>query len=129
MLKPDAKRLDVKAIKQSPGFWYLATPYSKFSGGLQMAYVNACWATAALVRKGIRVFSPISHCHGIATFGGIDPLSHRVWLEQDAAFMDAATGLIVCMVSGWDKSYGIGEEIKEFSAAGKPIYYMELDEC
>ena len=38
--------------------------------------------------------------------------------------MDAARGLIVCEMDGWDESYGIQVEIEVFKAAGKPIIHM-----
>ena len=53
-------------------FWYLATPYSKFPGGLDAAYVEACKAQALLIKAGVPVFCPISHTHGPA----------RAWQNQ-----------------------------------------------
>ena len=106
-------------------FWYLASPYSKYSAGIFAAYVDICQQTALLVRAGIPVFSPIAHSHGIAEFGDIDPADHAVWLPADAPFMDAAHGIIVCKLPGWDNSRGVQHEIDVFAAAGKPVVYME----
>lgn len=106
------------------GFWYVATPYSKYPRGLDAAFEDACKATASLLRMGINVYSPIAHTHPIAKHGGIDPLDHSIWLPADAPMMDAAEGLIVVKMEGWDESYGISEEIKAFRTAGKPIIYV-----
>lgn len=106
-------------------FWYVATPYSKYPGGLDAAFEEACRATAHLVRQGVKVYSPIAHTHPVAKYGEIDPYSHDIWLPVDRPFMDTAEGLIVVKMTGWDESYGISQEIKVFEAAGKPIKYME----
>lgn len=108
-------------------YWYCATPYSKFSGGIEEAFKMACRQTALLIRAKVPVYSPIASTHPVAIHGGMDPLDHSIWLPADKPFMDAAKGLIVVMAEGWRESYGIGEEIKEFRAAGKPIIYMEED--
>lgn len=106
-------------------FWYLATPYSKYPGGLDEAFKLACRAAADLVRAGVKFYSPIAHTHPVAIHGGIDPYAHDIWLPADEPFMHAACGLIVLMADGWATSYGIGQEMRAFEAAGKPIYFME----
>ena len=106
-------------------FWYLASPYSKYSAGIFAAYADACQQAALLVRAGVPVFSPIAHSHGIAEFGEIDPADHEIWLPADAPFMDAAHGIVVCKLPGWDKSRGVQHEIDVFQSADKPVVYME----
>lgn len=106
-------------------FYYLATPYSKYPGGIDEAYKLACRATALLILAKVPVYSPIAHTHGVAIHGVIDPLDHSVWLPADEPLMHAAKGLIVLRADGWSQSYGVGEEIKAFIAAGKPIHFMD----
>lgn len=106
-------------------FWYCATPYSKFHLGIEAAFEQACIQAALLISAGISVYFPICHTHPIAMQGGIDPLDHEIWLPADRAFMDAAKGLIVCKMDGWQDSYGVGVEIETFKAAGKPVVFME----
>lgn len=105
-------------------FYYLASPYTKFPGGLDAAYAAACEQTAILIRAGIPVFSPIAHTHGIALCGGIDPKDHAVWLPADAPFMRAAAALIVCKLPSWERSFGVRAEIDAFYEAGKPVVFM-----
>ena len=112
-------------LKERAGYWYLATPYSKYPAGLEAAYQEACRAAAWLIRSGVRVFSPIAHTHGVAIHGDLDPLDHKIWLPADRPLMDDACGLIVAMLEGWAESYGIQQEILEFTAAQKPIMAME----
>src|SRR3990167_3848405 len=116
---------NLQLLEDTRGYWYLATPYSKYPGGLEVAYSEACKAAAFLIRRSIRVFSPIAHTHPIARFGDLDPLDHNIWLPADKPFMDNACGFIVCKMSGWVQSYGIGEEVKFFGYARKPLMFME----
>jgi len=105
-------------------YWYLATPYSKYPGGLDAAFVLAAKGAAACVRAGVPVFSPITHTHPVAIHGGIDPYDHAIWLPADAPLMRQARGLIVLTAEGWRESYGIGVEIAEFERLVRPIHYM-----
>jgi hypothetical protein len=105
-------------------FYYLATPYSKYPGGIERAHAGACAQAALLVQADIPVYSPIAHTHPIAIEGHLDPYDHELWLEADRTFMEAAKGLIVCEMEGWQASYGIECEIKHFAQAGKPRFQM-----
>lgn len=106
-------------------YWYLATPYSKYPQGLEAAHKLACEQAAFLIAAKIPVYSPIAHTHPIAVYGDMDPFDHGIWLPADEPLMKAAMGLIVLRAIGWDKSFGISEEIKAFNAAGKPLIYMD----
>jgi hypothetical protein len=115
------------------GFWYIATPYSNYSGenggpGLEVAVQQACKAAAHLIDLGLKVYSPIAHTDTLAMKGDIDPLDHDIWMPQDEPFMEAAKGLIVVTMDGWDNSKGVREEIYKFREMDKPIVYMEWDE-
>lgn len=111
-------------VADDAGFWYLATPYTRYLSGTAAAFRLACLATAQLAEAEVRVFSPIVHGHPLATFAGLD-WDHAAWLAFDQPFMLAARGLIVVKAPGWQESAGIAEEIKVFEAAGKPILWME----
>lgn len=112
-------------LKDIPGYWYLASPYSKYSSGIEVAFVDICKIAAELTKQGVPVFSPIAHTHPIAIHGQINPLDHTIWLPADEPLMDGACGIIVAMMDGWQDSYGVGVEIARFNAAGKPIYYLD----
>ncbi len=116
---------DVDWSIESPTYWYVATPYSKFPDGLFEAHVAACRVTAKLIKAGIPCFSPIAHSHPIAIHGMIDPMSHAIWLPADRPLMDAAHGLIVVELEGWDESEGIAHEIEVFRRAGKPVVHLD----
>jgi len=113
------------SLRLDRGFWYLATPYSKYPDGIEAAFVAAAKAAARLIAAGVPVYSPIAHTHPIAIHGGMDPLDHKIWLPADMPMMTAAHGLLVAKLLTWDKSYGIAIEIGEFARSGKPIEYLE----
>lgn len=117
--------IDIAALRKRAGYYYLATPYSKYPDGIEAAFEEACRATAWLTQHGVGVFCPIAHTHPVAKFGNIDPLDHEVWLPADRPLMDGACGIIVCMMPSWRESYGIRHEIEVFETAGKPVEYMQ----
>lgn len=110
------------------GFYYVATPYSKYEGGLDAAFREACRVTAELVRRGLKVYSPIAHTHPIAYAGKIDPLDHKIWLPLDEPLMRAAEGLYVVEMPGWEESYGIAHEVEVFKGQGKPVVNLTWPE-
>lgn len=107
------------------GLIYLASPYSKYPSGIQQAFQDVSVLAGKLIQKGYKVYSPIAHTHPIAIYGNLDALDHSIWLPFDQAIMRACDAMIVAKMETWDQSYGIGEEIKFFNAAGKPVYYLD----
>ena len=112
----------------SEPLWYLATPYSKYPGGIAGAYELACKQSALLISNGVHVFSPIAHSHGIATHGDLDPLSHDLWLAMDRTYMDLCCGCIFLLAESWEKSYGMEQERLYFEKNNKPVVRMNPDE-
>ncbi len=105
-------------------FWYLASPYSKYAGGIEAAFQAASEQVALLVKARIPVYSPIVQTHPVAIYGNIDPRDHTIWLAADEPFMQASRGLIVCELEGWQSSEGVNYEIDTFKSLGKPIIHM-----
>jgi hypothetical protein len=87
--------------------------------------VTACQQAALLLRAGVVVYSPISHMHSIAIHGGLDISYATPWMTLDAPMMEAARGIIVCKMEGWDTSEGMTHEHAVFRSAGKPVVWME----
>ena len=106
---------------------YLATPYSRYPRGIHFAFVDASAFAAELLKRGVKVYSPIAHTHPLAIYGNVDPLDHDIWLPFDQAMMDASDALIVAEMDGWETSRGIGHEMDYFRAAGKPIHQLPGD--
>ena len=113
---------------QTESYWYLATPYSNYPFGRETAFRHACSAAARLNVYGVHIYSPIAHGHPISEYGGLDPLDHKPWMTLDRKMMEAAHGLIVVMMPGWDESKGVNIEISDFVNSGKPIAYLNWPE-
>ena len=107
--------------------YYVASPYSKYTGGVEEAFREAARYTAALMERNLPVYSPIVHSHALCSVTDLDPLNHKFWMEVDKPIADLCSGLIVACMSGWDESIGVHMEIEWFNAAYKPIYYARLN--
>lgn len=103
---------------------YVGTPYSKYVGGIDAAFTDACRLTARLMQHGLKVYSPIAHTHPLAIHGGLDPLDLSIWLPFDGAMIDKADAMIVAMMEGWETSTGIRHEIHAFLESSKPIFFL-----
>lgn len=109
-------------------FWYLASPYSAHPGGLVQAHAVACGAVAKLLRRHVRVFSPIAHFHEVAKVGRLDPRDHAIWGPANEAFIDAAGGMIEFRALGWASSKGLIAERAVFQRDGKPIEIAKTED-
>ena len=107
------------------GYWYLASPYSRYPDGIEAAFQEASRAAGALIRVGVPVYCPISHTHPIAIHSGTDPICHSTWLPLDKAFVDTSVGMIICTMPTWESSFGIKQEVKWFQEAGKLVMLMK----
>ena len=116
---------DFDQLKLHTGYWYVATPYSKWKGGLDDACHEACLAMGQLVTRGIHAYSPIAHTHPIALASSIDPLSHKIWMKMDKPLFYASFGLLVIALEGWHESKGISMEIKWCRDTRKPMYLID----
>lgn len=105
------------------GFFYLASPYTSYRYGREAAAFQVSFVAAYLMTKGVKLFCPIAHSHAIAEAGDLDHIDHDFWIQNDRPLMEAAKGLIVCQLPGWQESRGVQAEIACFQAAGKPIVY------
>lgn len=103
---------------------YVGTPYTLYEGGHELAHIHAASATAMAVRRGLCVYSPITHGHPLSVHGGLPLDNHEFWDKINRPFMDLCSGLLVIKMPGWQYSKGLGHEIDVFHDAGKPIGYM-----
>lgn len=116
---------DLSELQIERGYWYIATPYSKYKDGLEKAYEAALFADIMLQNLGIRTFGPIRISHPIAMMTGLDPYDYGIWVPLNKPFIDKAHGMVIVTFPGWEDSVGIAEEIKLFAAAGKPMFLLD----
>src|SRR6266566_2653992 len=122
MTKPK-KTSDVAAIG-SYDLVYLSTPYTKYPGGMDEAFVRACQIAGELIRHGVNIYSPIAHTHPISKHAELDKPG-EFWLKFDLSILDKADALLVAKMPTWEDSVGVKVEIDHFLDACKPVYYLD----
>jgi len=78
-----------------------------------------------LMRRGLIVFSPLSHSVPIADHIG-NHLSHNFWLKQDLYWLTKCDVLIVLCLPGWTQSFGVNIEIQTAIRHNIPVRYIRL---
>lgn len=111
-----------KPIIEENRYWYLATPYTKYEGGLDKAYEDASKMVAFLLDAGHFIFCPITHFHTPAKY---TMKSTEEWYNLSIQFLKLARGLIVCKMDNWKNSIGIAKEIDEAGRLALPICYCD----
>jgi hypothetical protein len=107
---------------------YLSAPYSHADDAVcERRFWEISWVAAQLMRKGIKVFSPISHTHPIAQAGGL-PGDWNFWREYDLSMLRRCKRMVVLMAEGWKKSKGLQAEIKFAGEMGIPVDYFKGEE-
>ena len=97
---------------------YLASPYTHESPAMVQHRVEVtARVTAHLIMRGLTVFSPIIHCHGIAVEHEL-PGDAEYWHKFNTAFLRKADEMFVLMLPGWSSSVGVNQEI----ALAKQLY-------
>jgi hypothetical protein len=74
------------------------------------------------MRRGLYVYSPISHSHPIAQYGL--PLDWDYWQGFDRIMLGHCNKLVIVMADGWGESKGIKAEILEAQRMGIKIDYI-----
>jgi len=112
---------------------YLASPYSAKghdpnspeAGHIrQERYETICKVAARMMEQGFHIFCPIAHSHPIEKIGMVDIKNGDWWLEQDYAILQHCREMWVCMLPGWQDSYGINQEILFAQKHGIPVSYI-----
>lgn len=67
---------------------------------------------AEIMQKGYNVFSPLTHSDPVADYiSEENRVSHDFWLKIDFDIIKRCDELWVYCLPGWDRSYGISQEI------------------
>lgn len=104
---------------------YLAAPYSHPSSDVRLQrYETVSRYAAGLLRRGITVFSPITHGHVLATIGEPLPTDWEFWRQHDEAYLSMADELYVLRLDGWAASKGVFDEIAWAEQHQMPVTYV-----
>ena len=91
---------------------YLAIPLTAKSEKLMYYRFDiSCRIAGKLMKKGMKIFSPISHSYNIAKRVKL-PHDWKFWRKYDKTFLSLSNELIVVMLDGWKESVGVQDEIK-----------------
>ncbi len=105
---------------------YLASPYTDKSHEvreqrhLEVAKAVAYFANHA---KHLCVYSPICHWHPVASRFNL-PHDFNFWMQQDFHMIRQAKAMWILRLEGWDKSYGISQEIEFAASIRRPIILL-----
>jgi nucleoside 2-deoxyribosyltransferase len=107
---------------------YLASPYSHADPAVREArYRAACRTTAAMLKAGLVVFSPIVHSHPLVAFDM--PTGWDFWERIDRAYLTRCDEVVVLTLDGWKESTGVRAEIALARDLGKPVRFLGVDEA
>lgn len=102
---------------------YLASPYSHADPAVrEKRFHAACRATAALLRAGEVVFSPIVHSHPLVAFDL--PTDFAFWASIDREHLARCDAVAVLTLDGWSESIGVREELRIARELGKPVRFF-----
>lgn len=104
---------------------YLASPYSKYPHGLDMAVQHAAELVGKIMKRGLIAVSPIIVSHEVSKNSDIDPLSHEIWLAYDEGLLARCDLLIIAMLEGWEESVGIAWEIDYCERNNKAYVFLD----
>jgi hypothetical protein len=89
---------------------YLASPYThEYPEVMQMRYNSTMQITAYLIKKKYVVFSPIVHCHVIATDYNL-PKDFKFWQNYNESCINSCSGFMIAAIDGWKESVGVHAE-------------------
>lgn len=106
---------------------YLASPYSNHDPIVvrtRFLLVEQC--TARLLQAGEFVWSPIVHCHEMATKYFM-PTDADFWKAYNFDFMRRADAIYVLKIPGWESSRGVTMEREFAEYTGIPVKFVNED--
>ena len=106
------------------GLVYLAAPYSHpdvMVRANRFRLINRF--ASALIRSGVKVFSPISHSVPICEAGDLRT-DWGFWREYDLAMLRRCEWMIVLKLDGWRESEGLEAEVTFADLLGIPVSYF-----
>lgn len=108
--------MSIEKLKETvgEGYCYLASPYSKYEEGIEVANQLACEASGQLLVQGIPVFCPIAQSHSISVNAGLPTEDHDLWLNSDRPLLAKANALVILAIKGWNESFGVTWEIEHY---------------
>lgn len=111
------------------GLYYLASPLKGSLEEEAYRFDVSLKLTMEFLTQGIYVFSPLIYTKKIAealNFCSIEE-RRRKMMTYLLHFLKTSKGLILVTLEGWQKSWGVNQEIKFCQENHIPVYIMSLD--
>ena len=111
------------------GLYYLAVPYQGTEEEKKYRTEISLKAAAEFLRQGIHLFAPVIYVNKIAEELVLPSLEKRRELIMPylLEFLRASKGMILIQVDGWQKSWGIQQELKFCHETQIPVFTMDPD--
>lgn len=106
------------------GYWYLASPFTKYPLGHEQAWLDVSRIKGELLLQNIYTYSPVCETWGTFKVCNLPP-DHKFWHGDNMTKILPALGIIVCKLQGYDESDGIADEVADFRSFGKPIVWLD----
>lgn len=106
------------------GILYLASPYGHEDPKVRekrFHHVNVC--ASAFLRRGIHVFSPISHGHPISEATGLAS-DWQFWKHHARLMLERSAAMVIFAIDGWAESIGVQEETRIANSLGLPVFFV-----
>lgn len=112
------------------GLYYLAVPYQGSEDEKKYRTELSLKATLAFLTQGIHLFAPILYVNKIAEALDLPSLEKRreVVMPYLFDFLKVSKGLVLIKAEGWEKSWGIQQELVFCQEAHIPVFTMEVNE-
>lgn len=106
---------------------YLASPYSDKDPAVRERRAEmAAEAMAAMLDKGLNVFSPIVCMASLAKYRKGEPCEYAAWDDICEAMIERCDSFTVLTLDGWKKSVGIKAEMAYARELGIPIRGVDI---
>ncbi len=117
-------------LRHHQGFFYLASPFTKYPAGHKKAVQHAAYAAAWLAQEyHCAIYSPIAHSAQLCATGLLDEVvtDHDFWMRQCLPLVEASFGLLVLDLPGWSESRGVLAEIEHADKFDLPVIHITPD--
>jgi Domain of unknown function (DUF1937) len=106
---------------------YLASPYTSPDPKIvEQRYDQTVLVMSQLLRQGVKIYSPIVHCHVISTRHNL-PTDYKFWLDYNTHMLELCYGMFILCLDGWKDSLGIKDEIKIAQRLKIPIDHIDFN--
>jgi hypothetical protein len=111
------------------GLYYLAVPYQGSEEEKKYRTELSLKATVEFLRQGISLFSPVIYVNKIAEELNLPSLEKRreIVMPYLFEFLTVSKGLILITIDGWQKSWGVRQELKFCHEANIPVFTLQAD--